>query len=125
MRKPVLARFLGAAATGAVLAGEPALGGEPAVAPPRSPMVRSIEGDPALGEYLSGECVTCHQLSGNQDGIPSIVGWPAAWMVEALTEFKAHKRPNPTMQTIASRLSDEEIAALAVYFESVIKHPPR
>lgn len=88
-------------------------------------LVRTVEGDPALGEYLSGECVTCHQLSGNYDGIPAIVGWPAIWLVDAMNEFKAKKRPNPVMQTIAARYSAEEIAALAVYFESVIKHPPR
>lgn len=88
-------------------------------------LVRTVEGDPALGEYLSGECVTCHQLSGNYDGIPAIVGWPAIWLVDAMNEFKARKRPNPVMQTIAARYSAEEIAALAVYFESVIKHPPR
>ena len=33
-------------------------------------------GDRALGEYLSSECVTCHQLSGRYQGIPPIVGWP-------------------------------------------------
>ena len=31
-------------------------------------------GDRALGEYLSSECVTCHQLSGRHQGIPPIVG---------------------------------------------------
>lgn len=84
-----------------------------------------VEGDPALGEYLSGECVTCHQLSGKFDGIPSIVGWPASWLVRAMEEYKERKRANPVMQTIAGRYSAEEIAALAVYFERLPKHPPR
>ena len=35
---------------------------------------RRAAGDRELGEYLSSECVTCHQLSGQFDGIPSIVG---------------------------------------------------
>ena len=94
-------------------------------ATPPPPIARVIEGDRALGEYLSGECVTCHQLSGNYDGIPSIVGWPAPWLVEAMNDFKSHKRANPVMQTIAGRYSAEEIAALAVYFESLMKQPPR
>ena len=34
------------------------------------------EGDKALGEYLSSECVTCHQITGRYEGIPPIVGWP-------------------------------------------------
>jgi mono/diheme cytochrome c family protein len=40
-------------------------------------------GDHALGEYLSSECVTCHQISGKAQGIPPIVGWPAASFVES------------------------------------------
>ncbi|MCC0029269.1 MAG: hypothetical protein H6891_02940 [Brucellaceae bacterium] len=35
-----------------------------------------MEGDADYGEYLAGECVTCHQPSGHADGIPSIVGLP-------------------------------------------------
>ncbi len=37
------------------------------------------QGDPALGQYLSSECVTCHQLTGQYQGIPPIVGWPDAY----------------------------------------------
>jgi cytochrome c len=39
-------------------------------------IVLAMEGDPDYGEYLAGECVTCHQASGHADGIPSIVGLP-------------------------------------------------
>ena len=80
------------------------------------------EGDKALGEYLSSECVTCHQLSGRYQGIPPIVGWPAATFIEVMGEYRLRKRDNPIMQTIAGRLSAEEIAALAAYFGSL---PPQ
>ena len=73
-------------------------------------------GDKALGEYLASECVTCHQLAGRQQGVPSIVGVPEARIVEMLNEYKAKRRPNPVMQTIAGKFSSEEIAALAAYF---------
>jgi cytochrome c553 len=76
-------------------------------------------GDKELGEYLSSECVTCHQISGNFDGIPPIVGWPDAVFIEIMTDYRAKARPNPIMQTIAGRLSEEEIAALAAYFGSL------
>ena len=69
------------------------------------------EGNRALGEYLSSECVTCHQVSGRYEGIPPIV--------EIMDEYRAKKRANPIMQTIAVRLSEEEIAALAAYFGSL------
>lgn len=75
--------------------------------------------DRALGEYLSSECVTCHQLSGHFDGIPPIVGWPASAFVEVMDEYRHKKRDNPVMQTIAGRLSAEELAALAAYFGSL------
>ena len=82
------------------------------------------QGDKALGEYLSSECVTCHQLSGRQQqGIPSIVGLPEARLTEALNEYKAKKRSNPVMQTIAGKFSNEEIAALAAYFGSLKSRP--
>ena len=73
-------------------------------------------GDRALGQYLSSECVTCHQLSGKYDGIPPIIGWPEESFVQIMNEYRNKDRQNPVMQTIANRLSPEVIAALAAYF---------
>jgi cytochrome c553 len=81
------------------------------------------QGDPALGQYLSSECVTCHQLSGAQQGIPAIVGWPTQTFVAIMNEYRTRQRPNPIMQTIAARLSPEEITALAAYFGSLPYRP--
>ena len=81
--------------------------------------ILALQGDPDYGQYLSGECVTCHQISGGDDGIPSIIGWMADDFVSALHAYKNEHRPNQVMQTIAKRLSDEEIASLAVYFETI------
>jgi cytochrome c553 len=81
-------------------------------------------GDKALGQYLSSECVTCHQLTGRFDGIPPIIGWPDASFVEIMTQYRTKERANPVMQTIAGKLSEEEIAALAAYFGS-LKSPTR
>ncbi len=87
--------------------------------PDVDPAILAIEGDPAYGEYLSGECVTCHQASGSDEGIPSIVGWPQRDFVTALHAYKNKHRPHPVMQLVATNLSDEEIAALAAFFEGV------
>ncbi|ABD09052.1 cytochrome subunit of sulfide dehydrogenase [Rhodopseudomonas palustris HaA2] len=76
-------------------------------------------GDRELGEYLSSECVTCHQLSGRFDGIPSIVGRAEPELIEALTEYRAKLRDNQVMRAIAAKFNDEEIAALASYFGSL------
>lgn len=76
-------------------------------------------GDSALGQYLSSECVTCHQLSGKYDGIPPIIGWPEESFIQIMNDYRNKDRPNSVMQTIANRLSPEEIAALAAYFGSL------
>lgn len=79
--------------------------------------------DVALGEYLSSECVTCHQASGQTvGGVPSIVAWPEDQFVAVLSSYKTKLRDNQVMQTIAGRLSEDEIAALAAYFGKLPPH---
>ena len=80
------------------------------------PSILAIKGDPEYGAYLSGECTTCHRLSGEDDGIPSIVGWHVEDFVTALHAYKNGYRPHEVMGMVAKRLSEEEIAALAAYF---------
>ena len=81
-------------------------------------------GDKAFGEYLSGECVTCHQLSGKTVGaIPPIVGVDTESFVALMLAYKTKQRDNQVMQTIAAKLADEEITALAAYFESIKPKP--
>ncbi len=81
-----------------------------------TPEVLAIVGDPAYGEYLAAECSTCHQVDGDDAGIPSITGWPEEDFVVAMHAYKAQVRPHPVMQMMAGRLTDEEIAALAAYY---------
>lgn len=83
------------------------------------PAILAIQGDPEYGAYLSSECTTCHQSSGGDDGIPSIVYWPEEDFVVAMHAYKNKQRPHPVMQMIAGRLNDEEIAALAAYFKDL------
>ncbi len=74
-------------------------------------------GDRELGRYLSAECVTCHQASGAvSGGVPAIVGHPEAQFVALMNAYKEKQRVNAVMQTVAGRLSAEDIAALAAYF---------
>nr|WP_174234505.1 c-type cytochrome [Sulfitobacter sp. SK012] len=81
------------------------------------PAILAIVGDPEYGEYLASECMTCHQVSGDDDGIPGINGWPTEDFVVAMHAYKRKLRPHPVMQMMAGRLSDEEIAAIAAYFK--------
>ncbi len=82
------------------------------------------KGDRALGEYLGAECVTCHQLSGKAVGaIPPIVGVDTESFTALMNAYRKKERDNQVMQTIATKFSDEEIAALAAYFEGIKPQP--
>ena len=87
------------------------------------PQILAIRGDPEYGAYLAGECTTCHRTDGADEGIPSITGWPPDDFVIALHAYKRGKRVHPVMQLVAGRLSDEEIAALAVHFHRAEDDP--
>lgn len=73
----------------------------------------------AYGEHLSGECTTCHRVDGTDNGIPSIVGWPAEAFVAVLVSYRDGERTNPAMVSVAKSLEEDQMAALAAYFGSL------
>ena len=76
------------------------------------------EGDPEYGQYLSAECVTCHQSSAGGT-IPPLAGMNEDGFISMMKLYRSKQLENPTMQTVAMRLSDEDIAALAAYFSAL------
>ncbi|HEV7256250.1 MAG TPA: c-type cytochrome [Bosea sp. (in: a-proteobacteria)] len=73
-----------------------------------------------LGQHLASECVACHQASGRRlEGIPAIVGLPTDQFVALMDAYSRKQRENTVMQAIASRLSPDEIEALAAYYGSL------
>lgn len=78
--------------------------------------VLSISTDPDYGEYLAGECVTCHQDKSGDGGVPRIHGLPMSYLVLALLEYRDGTRPNDVMRLMSAHLGDGEIAALALHF---------
>lgn len=83
------------------------------------PEILAIVGDVEFGEYLAQECLTCHQRSGADEGIPSIMGWFEEDFVVAMHAYRRGLRPHQVMQMMAMRLADDEIAALAAYFAQI------
>jgi len=77
--------------------------------------------DAELGRYLSTECMTCHGVSKADSTIPNIFGLGETHFVQVIKAYRDKTLPNPVMQTIASRLKDDEIAALALYFQTAKK----
>jgi len=81
----------------------------------------SYGADAELGRYLSAECMTCHGTATADTTIPNIFGLSRAHFAEVLRAYRAKALPNPVMQTVAGRLNDDDIAALALYFETAKK----
>ena len=77
--------------------------------------------DVAYGEYLAGECVTCHSTDGADKGIPNIIGLEAEGFAYIMHSYRNKELENKVMQLVAGRLDDEQIASLAVYFASLGK----
>ena len=77
--------------------------------------------DVELGRYLSSECMTCHGET-RADAIPDISGLAIPDFTDAVRAYREKRRPNEVMQTVASRLSDEEIDALAAFFATTKKN---
>ena len=76
----------------------------------------SMAADIELGRYLSSECTTCHGAAKADTTIPPIHGLDQGHFIEVLKAYRAKTLPNEAMRSVAARLQDEDIAALAAYF---------
>jgi cytochrome c553 len=77
-------------------------------------------GDAQAGKAKAGACAGCHGANG--EGIkpnPALAGKSESEIVQALTEYKSGKRPNPIMKTFATQLSDQDMANVAAYYASL------
>jgi len=75
--------------------------------------------DVDYGQHLSGECVTCHNSSGLDRGIPKITGMKIKEFIIKIRGYKTKERDNEVMQMVADRLGDEEINSLALFLSKV------
>ena len=72
-------------------------------------------------------CIGCHGIVGYQADfpqvykVPKIAGQDAKYLVSALTAYRAGDRKFPTMRSIASSLSDQDIADIAAYYAQLGK----
>lgn len=76
------------------------------------------------GEHLSQECSTCHRRDGVDNGIPSILGMKAADFIETFKFYRDGTRTNPAMVSVAQSLDDDQVQALAAYYETLPPPPP-
>ncbi|MGB5491922.1 MAG: c-type cytochrome [Woeseiaceae bacterium] len=80
-----------------------------------------VEGSIEAGKTKSLTCNACHGMEGNSANAvwPNIAGQNAPYIKDQLMAFKSGLRSNPLMSSQAMLLSDEDMADLAVYFESL------
>lgn len=82
--------------------------------------ISAVQADAAAGEatYLSKGCVGCHGPAGDSQApemFPKLAGLEKAYIATQLTAFRSGERAGPTMNPMASTLTDEDIENLAAY----------
>ena len=80
-----------------------------------------VEGSAEAGKARALTCTACHGPEGNSVSPmwPNIAGQNAPYLLAQLQAFKDGSRSDPLMSGQAMMLSDDDIANLAVYFESL------
>ncbi|MER2606332.1 MAG: cytochrome c [Siculibacillus sp.] len=71
-------------------------------------------------ELLASTCAGCHGPDGSSLGpaSPTIASLSIDYFVMSMKDFKSGKRPSTVMARIAKGYSDDEIAAMAKFFQS-------
>ncbi len=91
---------------------------------PLSAQSQDIKGDALAGSHKNALCIGCHGIKGFHTAfpetyrVPKLSGQGARYISAALHAYKSGKRKHPSMQTLSTSLSDQDIADLAAYYES-------
>jgi len=80
-----------------------------------------VDGSADAGKAKALTCTACHGPEGNSSSAlwPNIAGQNASYTQAQLKAFKDGSRVDPLMSSQAMLLSDQDMADLAVYFESL------
>ena len=91
---------------------------------PLSAQAQDIKGDAQAGSHKNALCVGCHGITGFHNAfpethkVPKLSGQGAKYISAALHAYQKGERKHPSMRTLASSLSAQDIADLAAYYES-------
>jgi cytochrome c553 len=80
-----------------------------------------VEGSADAGQAKALTCTACHGPEGNSTSAlwPNIAGQNAPYLLAQLAAFKDGSRVDPLMTSQAMLISEQDMADLAVYFESL------
>jgi len=78
------------------------------------------QGKAADGATKTAVCSSCHGPNGNSvnPDWPRLAGQSAVYLAQQLRLFRSGARGNPVMMPMATALSDQDIADIAVYYEA-------
>jgi cytochrome c553 len=76
------------------------------------------------GRALTYTCQGCHGIAGYKNAypnyhVPKIGGQSAAYLANALAEYRKGTRKHPTMQAQAQSFSDKDIADIAAFLSGL------
>jgi sulfide dehydrogenase cytochrome subunit len=76
---------------------------------------------------LAATCFTCHGTDGRSVGgiPPSLAGQDRNYLLQAMKDFKAGKRPATIMHQHAKGYTDEQLELIATYFANVKAAPAK
>jgi cytochrome c553 len=76
--------------------------------------------DVEAGRRKAEPCAACHGREGNATtpGMPSIAAQPAMFTHWQLIKFRDGRRKDPQMSPVAEKLSDDDMADLAAYYQA-------
>lgn len=91
-----------------------------AAEPESTTSVPHATGSAEEGAAKAAVCLACHGMNGNSTNPewPSLAGQNAVYLAEQLRLFRAGVRNDPVMSPLAATLTDDDIADLAVYYQS-------
>jgi cytochrome c553 len=100
----------------------PAVATEPVFKWDRATLKLIDSGDPAKGQALAKQhkCAKCHGDTGisDEDDTPSIAGQTRSYSFKQLMNYKTEQREERQMTKLARKLSPEQMADLAAFFEA-------
>jgi cytochrome c553 len=86
------------------------------------------QGSVQAGAQKNAMCIGCHGIIDYKTGfpdvhrVPKLYGQNAKYIAAALAEYKQGDRKHPSMRAVAQTLSDQDMADLGAYFESISTH---
>ncbi|MEC5396476.1 c-type cytochrome [Uliginosibacterium sp. H1] len=84
--------------------------------------VQAAEGRAQIGAKKVSMCIGCHGIPGYKIGfpdtyhVPKLGGQHPDYIVAALKAYKNGERQQPTMNSIAASLSEQDMADIAAYY---------